>query len=222
MSIIMNVVDVEQGSDAWKLERCGKVTASRIADMMAKTKSGWGASRANYRAELVIEKLTRQPAEKFTNAAMAWGTETEPQARIMYELMHDVEVRQVGMVRHATIANTLASPDGLVGDEGLIEIKCPQSNTHIETLLSGVVPQKYLYQIAWQMACCGPHIAWADFVSYDPRMPAGMQLFVQRIERDTALIKDLEREVPLFLAEVDDTVAQLVRRYGAPQLEEAA
>jgi len=217
----MDIVDVEQGSDEWKAERCGKVTASRIADMMAKTKSGWGASRSNYRAELVIERLTKSPAEKFTNAAMAWGTEKEPEARLIYELMHDVEVRQVGMIRHATIAYTLASPDGLVGSEGMIEIKCPQSNTHIDTLLSGTVPSKYLYQIAWQMACAGPQIEWTDFVSFDPRMPANMQMFVARVDRDNALIAELEREVPLFLAEVQDTVDKLVRRYGAT-LEAAA
>lgn len=217
----MDIVEVEQGSDEWKAERCGKVTASRIADMMAKTKSGWGASRSNYRAELVIERLTQAPTEKFSNAAMAWGTEKEPEARLIYELMHDVEVRQVGMIRHATIANTLASPDGLVGDSGMLEIKCPQSNTHIETLLSGTVPSKYLFQIAWQMACAGPHIAWTDFVSFDPRMPASMQLFVKRVERDTALIAELEREVPLFLKEVDDTVEKLMQRYGAT-LEAAA
>jgi len=215
----MNIVEVEQGSDAWKLERCGKVTASRIADMMAKTRSGWGASRANYAAELVTERLTGQPADKFTNSAMQWGTEQEPEARILYEMMKDVEVKQVGMVRHATIADTLASPDGLIGDDGLIEIKCPQSATHIQTLLSEVVPDKYLKQIAWQMACCGPQIQWADYVSFDPRMPAEMQLFIKRVPRDVALIKELEREVPLFIKEVEETVSKLKAKYA---IKEAA
>lgn len=205
--------DIEQGSDDWFAARCGKVTASRVADVAAKTKSGWGAGRKNYMAELVAERLTGTTAQGFTNAAMQWGTETEPQARTAYEFMQDVSVEQVGFVDHPTIDLTGASPDGLVGDDGLVEIKCPNTATHIDTLLSGKVPTKYLTQMYWQMACTGR--AWCDFVSYDPRLTGDLALFVERVERDDERIKELETIVSDFLAEVDDTVTKLKQRLAA-------
>jgi putative phage-type endonuclease len=198
---------MEQGSLEWRLARCGSLGASRVADALAKTRSGWGASRANLMAELIAERLTGVPAENYTNAAMQWGTVTEPEARTAYEFRHDVDVRQVGLVRHPVIAMTHASPDGLVGDDGLIEIKCPNTATHIETLLGASVPGKYLTQIQWQIACTRRQ--WCDFVSFDPRLPEEHRLFVKRVPRDDKLIGELEREVETFLAEVDHKLARI-------------
>lgn len=203
--------ELVQGTDAWLQARLGRVTASRVADVVARTKTGYGASRANYLAELVAERLTGTPAEKFTNAAMNWGTEKEPEARNLYEFMRDAPVVQVGFVPHPTIEMSGASPDGLVADSGLVEIKCPNTATHIETLLSGELAGKYITQMQWQMACTGR--AWCDFVSFDPRLPASMQLFIRRVERDDARIAELEREVVAFLGELDRTVAALRDKY---------
>jgi len=195
-----------QGSPEWFAERCGKVTASRIADIMAKTKSGPSASRANYLGQIVAERLTGRVQESYSNAAMAWGTETEPLARMAYELRHDALVESVGFIPHQTISHAGASPDGLVR-EGLIEIKCPNTSTHIDTLLDGVVPGKYVLQMQWQMACTGA--AWCDFVSYDPRMPEHLSMFVKRVNRDEKHISEITESVIAFLAEVETTLKKL-------------
>lgn len=202
--------EIVQGSPEWFAIRCGKVTASRVADVVARTKSGWGASRANYAAELIAERLTGVAAEGFTNAAMQWGTDQEPNARMAYEFMHDVTVEQVGFVVHPTIEDAGASPDGLVGGKGMVEIKCPNTATHIETLIKQVVPAKYVTQMLWQMACTGRE--WCDFVSYDPRLPESMQLFVKRVHRDQDAIDELEREVLAFLMEEVETKVDALRR----------
>lgn len=207
----MIIIDCVQGSEAWLAARLGKVGASRMGDLMAKTKSGWGASRTNYAAELIAERLTGKPAEKYSNAAMAWGTDHEADARALYEFLHDCEVRTVGLVTHPSIADSLASPDGLVGHDGLVEIKAPNTSTHLQTLLGGGIDSRYLLQMAWQMACTGR--AWCDFCSYDPRLPAEMQMHVTRVKRDDEIIDNLEREVTAFLAEIDDTVQALRTRY---------
>jgi putative phage-type endonuclease len=202
---------IVQGSPEWFAARAGKVTASRVADVIAKTAKGWGASRANYAAQLVAERLTGRVAEGFSNAAMQWGTDQEPFAREAYEYATGAFVDQVGIVPHPSIAMSAASPDGLIGEGGLVELKCPNTATHIETLLGGSVPAKYITQMSWQMACTGR--AWCDFVSFDPRMPAHMQLFIKRVERDDVLIASLEADVAAFLAEVSDTVGQLQAAY---------
>lgn len=202
----------EQGTYEWLRERAGKVTASRIADLMAKTKSGYAASRANYMAELITERLTGEPREGFSNSAMQWGTDTEPMAREMYEQRELVSVEQVGMVPHPSIADSGASPDGLVGNDGLIEIKCPTTATHLATLESEKVPDKYVKQMLWQMACTGRQ--WCDFMSFDPRLPENMQVFVKRIERDDKAITEIEEAVKLFLAELAERVANLEAKYG--------
>lgn len=207
------MTEIIQRSPEWFAARSGKVTASRVADVIAKTKTGWGASRANYAAQLVAERLTGTVEEGYTNAAMQWGTDQEPEARIAYEFRHEVTVFEVGFVPHPSIAMAGASPDGLVGEFGLVEIKCPNTATHIETLRSGSVPGKYLTQMQWQMACTQRD--WCDFVSFDPRMPEAMRLFVRRVPRDEDLIAELEREVVAFLAEIDATVAELTRLYGS-------
>lgn len=207
----MDVVDIEQRTAEWMAERCGKATASKIADIMARTKSGPSASRANYAAQLICERLTGTVEQGFTNAAMQWGNDWEPTAREAYGLHVGEFVDEVGFVRHPTITDSGASPDGLVGDEGLVEIKCPNSATHIATLRGEAIPDKYIKQMQWQMACTGR--AWCDFASFDPRLPDAMQLHVQRVARDDLLIAEMEGAVFEFLCEVDATVSDLTARY---------
>ena len=200
-------MEIKQGTPEWFEARCGKVTASRVADVVAKTKSGYSASRDNYMAQLVCERMTGKPAESFTNAAMQWGTEQEPFARAAYESHADVLVEQVGLILHPKIEGSGASPDGLVGLFGLVEIKCPNTATHIQTLLDQKVPEKYNIQMQWQMACTQRQ--WCDFVSFDPRMDEGLQLFVKRVELDTQMVAYLEGEVALFLEELNAKIEQL-------------
>ncbi len=204
--------DIEQGTPEWFAARCGRVTASRVADIIAKTKSGYSTSRANYAAQLVTERLTGTVAESYSNAAMAWGTEKEPEAREAYAFQESVTVDQVGFVVHPVISLAGASPDGLVGDDGLVEIKCPNTATHIATLLDDTLADKYVVQMQWQMACTGRQ--WCDFVSFDPRMPIDMQLYVRRRARDNDRITDLEREASTFLDEVSATIDKLNARYA--------
>ena len=208
----MSYLDIEQGSDAWVAARLGRVTASRVADVIARTKSGPSASRANYMAELVAERLTGARGETFTNAAMQWGTDNEAEARMAYEFRTDATVEQVGFILHPTIDMAGASPDGLVLTDGLVEIKCPNTATHIETLLTGSIPGKYVTQIEWQMACTGR--SWCDFASFDPRLPEEMRLFVKRFDRDDKRISEMEEQVREFLFELDTTVRRLSERYS--------
>jgi putative phage-type endonuclease len=209
------MAEIIQGSPEWFAARLGRVTASRVADVVAKTKTGWGASRANYAAELVAERLTGKPTEGFKSPAMQWGTEYEADARAAYAWHADADVTEVGFMPHPRIALSGASPDGLVGDDGLVEIKCPSTATHIETLLGQTVSAKYITQMMWQMACTGR--AWTDFVSFDPRLPEEMRLFVKRVYRDDQLIAELEREVTVFLNEVRSTVERLQAIYLPPR-----
>jgi putative phage-type endonuclease len=200
---------MDQGTEEWFTIRIGKVTASRVADVIAKTKTGYSASRDNYMAQLVCERLTGQKGESFSNAAMQHGTDTEPLARAAYEALHDVLVDEVGFVPHPSIEMAGASPDGLVGDDGLLEIKCPNTATHIETLLSQSVPGKYNTQMQFQMACTGRQ--WCDFVSFDNRLPTELQLFVKRVPRDEVFIRLIEAEIVQFLAELDDKINKLMK-----------
>ena len=200
-------LDLVQGSDEWLTMRLGKVTASRVSDVIAKTKSGYSASRANYMAELIAERLTGEAAPRFTNAAMEWGTATEGEARNAYSFMCNVDVTQIGFVHHPDIGMAGASPDGLVGDAGLLEIKCPNTSTHIDVFMADAAPSKYIPQMQWQMACTGRQ--WCDFVSYDPRMPAHLRLYKRRVDRDDAMIASLEKEVLAFLDELDNKITAL-------------
>jgi hypothetical protein len=143
---------------------------------------------------------------------MQWGTDQEPHARAAYSFLYDVDVEEIAFVDHPEIAMSGASPDGLVGLDGLVEFKCPNTATHLDTLLSETVPGKYVTQMQWQMACTGR--AYCDFASFDPRLPPSMQLFVKRVDRDASLILDLETEVSAFLAEIDAKVAALTERYA--------
>ena len=190
----------EQRTAGWFAQRLGKVTASKVADVIARTKSGYSASRENYLAQLVVERFTGQPTESYTNAAMQWGTDQEPFARAAYEHHTGTMVEECGLVLHPEIIDSGASPDGLVGDDGLIEIKCPSTATMIETLLDDKIPGKYITQMQWQMACTGRQ--WCDFVCFDPRMPEGLQLYIKRVDRDDAYIAMLADEISKFLAEV--------------------
>ena len=201
------MIEVIQGSPEWFAARCGKVTASRVADIIAKTKTGPSASRENYLAQIVCERMTGKPAESYSNAAMAWGTEQEPFARAAYESAKDVLVEEVGFVPHPNISEAGASPDGLVGLFGLVEIKCPNTATHISTLLDQKVPEKYNTQMQWQMACTQRQ--WCDFVSFDPRMAEGLQLFIKRVELDPVYIANLEKEILNFLFDVEHKITQL-------------
>ena len=199
---------IEQGTPEWFAQRLGKVTASRVADIIAKTKTGVAASRGNYLAQLVAERLTGQAADSFKSGAMQHGTETEPMARMAYETEAGQMVTEVAMIQHPKIEMAGASPDGLVGEDGLVEIKCPNTSTHIATLMADKAPSGYMAQMQWQMACTGR--AWVDFVSFDPRMPEDMQLFIKRVPRDEKLIAEYEAEVVKFLAEVQETVDKLI------------
>lgn len=203
----MKVLTFDQGSPEWHAARLGRVTASRVADVIAKTKCGPSASRAAYMGELIAERLTGKSAEGFTTADMQRGTELEPLARAHYEARTDQMVDQVGLVLHPSIEMAGASPDGLVDPDGLLEIKCPRTHTHIDYLLGKVPPAKYVPQMAWQCACTGRK--WVDFVSFDPRMPPDLQVFLVRYEPTPAYLAELEGEVSKFLAELDAKLAQI-------------
>jgi putative phage-type endonuclease len=209
----MDTSELIQGSDEWIKARIGSLGASRVAEALAKTKSGWGSSRANLQAEIIAERLTGTPADQYISAAMRAGTETEPEARAAYAFYSDTDVEQVGLIRHPKIAGTHASPDGRIGKRGLLELKCPLVATHIETLLGGAIPGKYIIQCQWQMACCAER-QWVDWASYNPRLPEQMRLFVQRVKRDDVMIADLEKEVAVFLAEISQTILELEIRFG--------
>lgn len=204
---------MEQGSAEWLQARLGRVTASRVADVMAKTKTGPSASRTNYFAQLLCERLTGNPTECFVNDAMRWGVEREPEARAAYSFRHDVDVTEIAFVNHPTIAMAGASPDGLIGSDGLLEIKCPNTATHLDTLASGSIPGKYQIQMTWQLACCQRD--WCDFVSWEPRLPEHLRMFVKRFHRDELREAETEAEVTAFLAELDARIEDLNTRYGA-------
>lgn len=199
---------IEQGSAEWFSMRLGKVTASRVADVMSKGKgSAESAGVRNYRAQLVVERLTGTVEETYTNGAMQRGVELEPLARECYEFLKGVTVEQVPFIDHPTIPMSGASPDGLIGNDGLVEIKCPNTATHIEYLLGGKPPAQYIPQMLWQMACTGRQ--WCDFVSYDPRLPEELQLFVVRLHKDYDAIEEIQTAVIAFNASVEKMIADL-------------
>lgn len=201
---------VQQGTPEWHQLRLGKVTASRVADILAKTKTGPSASRGNYLIELALQRVTKTIEESYTNAAMEWGTQTEPQARVAYEVKTGNFVDQVAFVDHPTIAGFGCSPDGLVGSDGLIEIKCPNSATHWSYIKANEPPQKYFIQMQAQMAVTGAK--WCDFVSFDPRMPERSQLLIVSVPIDREFILFMEAEIKQFLSEVDKEVQLMEKR----------
>ena len=214
MSAQPYIIDCEQGSSVWLAARRGIVTASRCADVVAMLKKGGeAAARKNYRSELMCEILTGLTTERFVSRDMEWGTANEPFARAAYELEQDVMVETVGFVLHPDIPKFGCSPDGFLGDEGLVECKCPATSTHLGWVLEGKVPLEHAPQMLAEMACTGRK--WVDFCSYDPRLPAHLQLFVKRFERDEKFIAALEEEVVRFNAELEEMLAKLPQ--GGPQ-----
>ena len=214
----MTDADLVQNSAEWLYARCGSVGASDVPDIVRTTKTGPSATRANKLALKVLERLTGAPVETFQSAAMAQGHERQPRAIAAYEFMHDVRVDPVGLARHPLIIGSHASPDGIIGSLGLVEVKCPQPAAHLDTLLRETVERDYQIQIAWQLACTGRQ--FCDYISWNPDFPPAMQLWVGRVERNAMLIDELEAEVRLFLAELEARVEALKRRYEI--VEEAA
>ena len=196
---------MEQRSEEWFQARLGKVTASRVADVLAKIKSGESASRRNYKIQLVSERLTGEKQETYINQAMQDGIDREFYARERY-VQQFGEVEEVGFVKHPTL-EAGASPDGMVGEDGILEIKCPMGSTHTETLMTQDVPSRYIPQIQFQLLVTGRK--WCDFVSYNPMFPEHLQVFVKRVEADPVYQKELESEVKQFLSEVDNVINKL-------------
>jgi putative phage-type endonuclease len=207
----MKIIECEQGTPEWHAARCGRVTASRVADIVRKTKTGVSKMRETYAGELVAERLSGVQEEGFVSKPMQWGKETEDQARKVYALMHDVDPVRVGFVVHSSIDMAGASPDSLIAADGGLEIKCPNCSTHIATLRGAPIDPDYAVQLQWNMACAGR--SWWDFASFDPRFPAEMQLHVRRVHRDPIMIAELEHAVRIFLGEVDEAVVALRRQY---------
>ena len=205
-------VDVEQGDPAWLKLRCGLITGSRISDVLAYKKTVKAgvqeemAIRANYRMDLVAGRLTGLSPSKFVNSSMQWGTDHEPEARAIYELAQDVMVDRIGFAIHPTLDFSGASPDGLMGD-GILEIKCPETTTHLRWMLEGVVPEEHRPQMTWEMVCC--EATWGHFVSYDPRLPEELRMFVVEYKLDAEFADLIEREVIKFNAEIEATIAKL-------------
>lgn len=206
----MIIRDIAQGGEEWRQLRLGKATASRVADITARTKKGEAsASRQNYLTELLLERITGFPTRTFQSDAMRYGQEMEPLARAAYAFDYDYEVEQIAFATHPSIEMAGASPDGLVGNLGLLEIKCFQPAMHLEVLLSDTVPSEYVKQIQFQLACTERE--WCDFCAYNPSFPPAAKMFVKRIPRDDAMIADLEREVRAFLADLDKKLEELNR-----------
>jgi putative phage-type endonuclease len=205
--------DIAQRSPEWFAARCGSLGASQIADAIATGKDGKtpGATSTNLRAKLVVERLTGIQEDGFKSAAMIHGIENEDAARMAYEALTGDFVTETGLHKHPFIEGTHASPDGLVGDDGLLEIKCPNSATHIETIKTAKIATKYIYQMQWQMRCADK--GWCDFVSFDKRFKGAKALYVKRVYRDDALIAELERRVSHFLAGVEADVQMLHEMY---------
>lgn len=201
-----------QRTSEWFEAKAGKVSASRINDLMAKTKSGYSASRQNYMSDLIVERLTGKKTEGFTSYAMTVGTELEPEARSAYEIETFNIVNEIGIIKHPTIEQALCSPDGLIGDDGMIEIKCFQNANHLNTLLTEEIEQKYIYQMQFQLMCSGRK--WNDFCAYNPNFPEGMKLFIKRVYPDKILVDNITEEVIKFIDEMNLKFNQLAEKYG--------
>lgn len=203
------LVQAPQRSEQWFAARLGRATASRFNDVMAKTKTGYGAQRKNYMAELTSERLTGTQNDNFTSTAMQWGIDHEDTARLEYELETGNDVEETSFWQHDSLMAG-ASPDGLIGEDGLLEIKCPNTATHIETLQTKKLPRQYYWQVMGQMWIMGRK--WCDFMSYDPRMPENAQKIIIRVGYDEDKANELEAEVTTFLDEVDKQV-EFVKSY---------
>lgn len=209
----LEALALEQGSQEWLDYKVGKVSASRIADITAKLRNGVaGASRATYLGELIAERLTGISYGSYSTPAMQWGTEHEPMARAAYQFRALMPVTRVGCILHPDIDNALCSPDGLIGSDGMVEFKCPNTSTHCDFLLGAEIPGRYLQQMQWQLACAQRQ--WVDYVSFDPRLPEHLQLWVQRVPRDDRLIVALQVEVMGFLHDLELRLQALAKIQG--------
>ena len=211
-----------QRTEAWRQARLGKLTGSRIADATAKTKTGWSASRQTYMAELLCERLTGQPTISYVSKAMQDGIDREPAAITIYEFERNVTVDLVGFVPHHRIPMAGCSPDGVIGDDGAISVKCPLPSTHLETLLGASIDGGYIKQIFWEMGCTGRK--WHDWVSYCPLFPPELQMEIRRIYRDDVKIFELEKQGEQFLAELDakhQALIETARGRGGDSLRKA-
>jgi putative phage-type endonuclease len=209
---------IQQRTPEWYAQRLGKATASRISDVVARTKTGWSALRVNYAADIIAERMTGRPCANYVSAPMQWGIDHEDEARLVYADRCGQIVQAAGFLDHPEVAWSGASPDGYVDSDGLVEIKCPNIATHLDRLLSepGQIDGAHVLQMQWQMACTGR--SWCDYVSFDPRLPESMQLHVERVFRDTSQIIELETQVTRFLAEIAGRIDQLTERYGRQEL----
>lgn len=194
---------LSQNSVEWLMARRGRITASRCGDVIGKSEKTkkYYAERQNYLWELVVEHITGRSAERYVTPAMEWGIEQQPFAEAAYEMREGASIDSVGLIIHPEMEYFACSPDGLLGDDGLIEIKCPTTRVHLEYMKGGTVPEQYIPQMNAEMACM-PEREYCDFVSFDPRVPFGMQLFVRRHYRDRERIAELEQEVKKFQAEL--------------------
>ena len=206
------VTKVEQGSPEWFAMRCGKVTASRIADVMAKPREPGKGMRVNYMWQIVVERLTRQPMKTYQSKTMAEAHEWEPMARAAYTFHTDHEVEQVAFVDHIDIPLCGCSPDGLVGSEGLVEIKCPELTAHMDTMLKDTIPSEYYKQMMFQMACTGRR--WCDYVSFNADLPERMRKAIIRVDRDGTAISAMEAEVRSFQTQVDLALSACKEKFG--------
>lgn len=197
----MKIHECQQGSPEWYAARSGKATASCFGKAIA---GGQGKTRTAYMIQLIAERMTGEPQEGYSNAVMQRGSEIEPQAREYYELLNDCPIRQVGFLERDEHVG--ASPDGLVGLDGMVEIKCPNSTTHIETILAGKVPTKYKPQIQGQLWVSG--YDWVDFVSYDPRVHQ-KPYFCERVYRDEDYIKELSIKITMFITDMQTLMERL-------------
>ena len=208
-----------QGTDEWRQARCGSVGASDAPRVVRRTKTGYSADRDSLMAEKVLERLTNTPVEKYKTQAMLQGTAREPEARLLYSMVRGVEVMEAGLVSHLTVKGSHASPDGYVlvpfetSIAGLIEIKCPEPAKHLDTLLTETISNDHIVQMQWQMACAV--MPWCDYVSFNPDFPPAMQLWIRRWHRDPKFISELEREISIFIRELEAKVEKLSRRYLA-------
>ena len=203
---------IEQGSPEWFAMRCGKVTASRIADVMAKPREPGKGMRVNYMWQIVVERLTRQPMKTYQSKTMLEAHEWEPMARAAYTFHTDHEVEQVAFVDHIDIPQCGCSPDGLVGKEGLVEIKCPELTAHMDTMLKDTIPSEYFKQMQFQMACTGRR--WCDYVSFNADLPERMRKAIIRVDRDGTAISAMEAEVRHFQTQVDLALSACREKFG--------
>lgn len=220
----MNVLNIFYPQAEWYQARIGLVTSSKVHDAITPRQKGGThelAARRNLKMQMISEMLTGCTTEHYVSAAMDWGVATEPKARNEYEYRCGASADALGLVMHPTNPRAAATADGIVSPNGILEIKCPETYTHLEYLASGAIPKDYLNQINWQMACCGPEIEWCDFVSYDPRIEAEeLQMLVVRHERDNKRIAEMEAAVDDFLAELIALFEQIKRGAKLPTIED--